>query len=134
MNKHKRILIVVNDAGGAEVLSSYVRRTPGNYIFCLKGPAENIFRKKLGEITNAPLEALLEKCNELLCGTGWQTNFEYDAICKAKEAGVKSIAFLDHWVNYEERFVRNGLKVLPDELWVGDHYSQEIAKKYLVLQ
>jgi hypothetical protein len=129
MNKHKRILIVVNDAGGAEVLSSYVRRTPGNYIFCLKGPAENIFRKKLGEITNAPLEALLEKCNELLCGTGWQTNFEYDAICKAKEAGVKSIAFLDHWVNYEERFVRNGLKVLPDELWVGDVYAHEIANK-----
>jgi hypothetical protein len=122
-------LILAHDAGGAEVLSSYVSRNPGNYIFCLKGPSEKIFRKKLGNIKNTILNSALEKCNELLCGTGWQTNFEYDAICKAKEIGVKSIAFLDHWVNYEERFVRNGVKVLPDELWVGDHYALEIANK-----
>ena len=122
-------LIVSHDAGGAEVLSSYVRRTPGEYIFCLRGPAVNIFRKKLGEITNASFKNSLEKSQQLLCGTGWQTSFEYDAIKKAKEIGIKSIAFLDHWVNYEERFVRNGVKVLPDELWVGDSYAQEIAKK-----
>lgn len=129
MSPVKETLVVSHDAGGGEVLSSYVRRTPGEYIFCLRGPAVNIFRKKLGEITNASFKNSLEKSQQLLCGTGWQTSFEYDAIKKAKELGIKSIAFLDHWVNYEERFVRNGIKVLPDEIWVGDLYAEEIANQ-----
>lgn len=40
------ITIVSNDSGGAEILSSLVKKKPINYNFILKGPAKKIFKKK----------------------------------------------------------------------------------------
>ena len=75
------------------------------------------------------LEAALEECDWLLCGTGWQSDFERVAILLGKEAKIKTIAFLDHWVNYTARFLDNGRVILPDEIWVGDEHAKEIAEK-----
>ena len=35
------ITIVSKDAGGAEILSSWVKNNPGNYRYYLSGPAKN---------------------------------------------------------------------------------------------
>jgi len=35
---------------------------------------------------------------------------------------------IDHWVNYKQRFEREGSIVLPNEIWVSDPYAYEIAK------
>ena len=43
-------------------------------------------------------------------------------ILKSEKQGKKVISFLDHWVNYQERFTRNNNKYLPDEIWVGEIY------------
>jgi hypothetical protein len=42
--------------------------------------------------------------------------------------GKKTVAFLDHWVNYRERFDEAGCSVLPDEIWVGDVEAERIAR------
>jgi hypothetical protein len=42
---------------------------------------------------------------------------------------VRSVAVLDHWTNYRERFVRDGLEVLPDEIWVVDEYAEHLARQ-----
>ena len=39
------------------------------------------------------------------------------------------MAFLDHWVNYAERFARNGVIALPDEIWAGDQCGERIARR-----
>ena len=45
------ILVVSHDAGGAEILSSWLKRkNRNNLFFILKGPALDIFKKKLGNI------------------------------------------------------------------------------------
>ena len=43
---------------------------------------------------------------------------------EAREAGVRSAVWLDHWVNYPERF-----DLLPDELWVSDEHAARIARE-----
>jgi len=53
---------------------------------------------------------------------------EWNIIKEAKKQQKKVIVFLDHWVNYRERFIRNNEECLPDEIWVGDHYAERIAK------
>ena len=53
------ILIVSHDAGGAEVVSSWVRRHPEyQFEFCLDGPAVEIFKRKIGTIDNQSVNNL----------------------------------------------------------------------------
>ena len=41
------------------------------------------------------------------------------------------VSFLDHWVNYRARFLRNKEFVFPDEVWVGDQAAFDIARTEL---
>ena len=127
-----RVAIVAHDAGGAEILASLVKK---NKIldtrFVLAGPAERIFNQRLGEVPRASLSEALQVCDWVLTGTGWQTDFEWQAIKEGRAAGRFVVSFLDHWVNYKERFSRNGITCYPDEIWVGDEYARELAKRVL---
>ena len=130
MSKQKLVGIVCHDAGGAEVVSSYVNRNNLTAEYYLKGPAISIFERKLGITKNSDsLFDLVKNSDWLLCGSGWQSDLEWSLIQEAKKQGKKVISFLDHWVHYQERFTRNNNKYLPDEIWVGDAYAEKIAKK-----
>lgn len=122
------ICLVSHDAGGAEILSSYVRQRKLDCRFVLAGPAVKIFERKLGLIQLLPVEDALAAADCLLCGTSWQSDIEYRAIALASDMAKPSVAFLDHWVNFRERFVRNGDIHLPNEIWVGDRLAQEKAE------
>ena len=128
-----KYLVVSHDAGGAEIVSSWVRQNPQNdYIYVLDGPADSIFRKKLKGIKNRPateLKRLVEKTDFLLTGSSESSDLEKEAIKKAKLSNTKSATFLDYWHGYKERFVLDGKMVLPDEIWVGDEYAFELAKQ-----
>jgi hypothetical protein len=123
------LAVVSHDAGGAEILSSYVRQRGLNCIYVLEGPALNIFERKLGSIAVLPLKEAVMLSTSILCGTSWQSDLEFNAIKMARLLGKGSIVFLDHWVNYYERFVRSGELCLPDEIWVGDSVAECIAKE-----
>lgn len=122
------IAIASHDAGGAEILSSLVRRNGLKPIYILDGPAKDIFGKKLGPIEVISIDEAVESASMLLCSTSWQSDLEVTSIKKFKNAKKRSIAFIDHWVNYQERFSRNGQINLPDEIWVGDTISFSLAR------
>ncbi len=129
-----RTAIVAHDAGGAELLAAWVRRQRGDggaFSFAVDGPALAVFRRTLGAVDSRPLAGVLAGADRLLAGTGWQSRLETDAIAMARARGLPSAAFLDHWVNYRERFVRAGVAVLPDELWVGDPIALALARRLL---
>lgn len=132
MSAAKPVVIVCHDAGGAEILSSYLLRQPDPGILVLEGPAVDIFRRKLGEIHPVPLVEAVSRAAWVLCGTSWQSDLEWQAIGLARGSGVRSVAFLDHWMNYSERFVREGTRHLPDEIWVGDEQAARIARAELL--
>lgn len=121
------VAIVSHDAGGAEILSSWLNRANCPASVVVAGPAEAIFRRKCPQAEFMTLDAALEKSDWLLCGTGWQSSFERKAIARGRALGKKTVAFLDHWVNYRERFDKAGVSVLPDEIWVGDADAERIA-------
>lgn len=128
----KRILIVSHDAGGAEVLSSWVRKNDQyQYRFLIDGPAINIFFKKLGCIeryTDADMGLLIQSSDMVLTSTSWSSNLEKKAVRLAKENEVQVVSYLDHWICYQERFSLLDEIVLPDQIWVGDELAESIAK------
>lgn len=121
------LAIVSHDAGGAEILSSFVRDHRDECLFVLDGPAVRVFNRKLGGVTNMPLATALKRADRVLCGSSWQSDLEYDAVRLARESGIQSATFVDHWVNYRERFTRRGITILPDELWVADVEAEKLA-------
>ena len=126
-------MVVCHDAGGAEVVSAWVRRNSDyQYRFILDGPAVKIFKGKITGLEIADCSDLAELVDQsamVLTGTSWASNLEKKAIQLAKNHQVKAVSFLDHWGNYEERFDLDGDQVLPDELWVGDSYAMELARR-----
>ncbi len=122
------LTLVSHDAGGAEILSSYLRRQSVPAVCVLGGPARSIFARKCAALREAELDAALAGASFVLCGTSWQSDLEWQALRRARSLGIPTAAFLDHWVNFRERFVRNAEQHLPDEIWVGDEYARGIAR------
>ena len=126
----QKVGIVCHDEGGSELLSNWVGIS-GKYTFLysLSGPAKRIFKKNLDLENSISLKDLVEECDWLLCGTSWQSDTENIAIKAFKDKGKKTIAFLDHWNNYEERFRVGKELILPDEIWVADEYAERLANE-----
>lgn len=122
------VAIIAHDSGGAEILSSWVLRSNYNYIYVLKGPAKNIFFRKIPNIKIHDLYDAINKCNWVLTETGGSTNLNYKAILTAKKKEKRVVSFLDHWSGYIGRFTRNGISIFPDEIWAGDIDSYNLAK------
>lgn len=125
------LAVVSHDAGGAELISSYVRQQGLSCLYVLEGPALRVFERKLGAVRTVPLEAAVAQASSLLCGTSWQSDLEFNALALAREAGKPAAVFLDHWVNYRERFTRGAEVRLPDEIWVGDSLAKDLAATML---
>jgi hypothetical protein len=122
------VALVAHDAGGAEILSSWACRNCATCLLVAEGPAVAIFRRKCPDLTPMPLQEAVAAADWLLCGSGWQSGFERDAIRAGRGAGKKTVTFLDHWVNYRERFEEKGEVILPDEIRVGDDDALRIAQ------
>ena len=116
MIRKGKVAIVSHDAGGAEILSSFVKRYQVPYEASLKGPANEIFQRKIGPLKEISEYQAINNCDWVLTGTGWSTSFEYDAIKIAKEKDKYVVSFIDHWVNFRERFNWHGPEILPNEI------------------
>jgi hypothetical protein len=123
----RKIGIISKDAGSANQIAWYVKNYPSNYLFALEEPAINIFESVLGPITNYGLEDLFLLSDELISGTGWQSDFEWAGIQRFVASSKKVTTYLDNWNDYSERFIREGVKVLPDVLWVSDLKAERKA-------
>ena len=138
-----RILIASCEAGGAEILSSMIRRKElkGEFLFCLEDPAVKIFERKLGPLSLCSLETIRNldpERDEVITGTSWIPELERTAIRFSKESQIRSTSVIDHWTNYKSRFLPPALwkeekaswkDFLPERIWVFDSYAFEIANK-----
>jgi hypothetical protein len=78
-------------------------------------------------ITESGLAAAIAGAATVITGTGWASSLEHDARKLARDQGIRSIAVIDHWTNYRERFIFDGEEILPDAIWVSDAYSKQLA-------
>ena len=127
-----RGLIVAHDAGGAELIANFLKNQSylqHNYL--LGGPAISIFNRVLGDIKicKSSVQRAMLDVEWILTGTSWQSELEKNALLNAKQENKFSAAFLDHWVNYKERFIYRGIELQPTELWVADSHAFRLAKE-----
>ncbi len=128
----ERIALVAHDAGGAEILSALALAYPDKtWHICVQGPAQAVFARKLPGVASLPPETVLQQVQAVICGTGWQSRLEWAALQAAQRKGLPSAAFLDHWVNYASRFVRDGVYAWPTQIWVGDSDALPLAQAML---
>lgn len=126
----KPLAVVCHDAGAANLILAWLAAEPrGDVRAVMKGPAEALWKERFGDAALWALEAALDGASALLSGTGWQSDLEHQARTLARTTGIRSVAVLDHWTNYAERFMRNGKTVMPDEYWVVDEEAHALASK-----
>ncbi len=125
--------IISHDAGGAEILSSYVLHQKNlKFSYALEGPAINIFEQKLGSLKIENYQKVVKQSSKILCSTSWESNLEFNAIKLSNSFGKYSVALLDHWVNYKERFTRLDQIILPNAIWVSDSIAKDLAEKIFI--
>lgn len=126
----QRTATVCHDAGAGNIVIAGLFETGRrDWRAYMRGPAGKLWQDTYPEVVTCDtLESTLDGAELLVTGTGWGSDVEHDARKLARSRGVRSVAVIDHWVNYSERFVRYGETVWPDEFWVTDEYAMEIAK------
>jgi hypothetical protein len=141
------LTVVAHDSGAANHIFAWLGDEQPT--LCLAGPARALWLKRFQKIERAPtpkiglfperysvqsslpesdLVAAISGAATVITGTGWESSLEHKARKLARMRGIHSIAVLDHWVNYADRFIWNGEQVLPDEIWVSDPYAAKIAQ------
>ena len=129
--RKKKISIVAHDAGGANILiEMLLQERIRNIQVFMDGPARILWDVAYPDIScYESLESAIITSDLLITGSGWASRTEHRALAIARAHNIECITVLDHWVNYAERFIRNGEQILPDQFWVTDSYALEIAKK-----
>lgn len=127
------LAIAAHDAGAANIILAWFdERDLGLLRPVMQGPAQRLWRDRFGD---APLmtdiDTALDGAAALLTGTGWASNLEHDARRAARARRMRSVAVIDHWVNYGARFERAGERVFPDEVWVTDEHAVAEAHRAL---
>jgi hypothetical protein len=123
-----KVAIVSNDAGGAELVSSWLVHNKISHALSLDGPARDIFQRKIGSYQDFGYKGAINQSNWVLTGTGWSSKLELNAIKYALSINKYVVSILDHWVNYQERFLDGSKIYLPDEIWVTDKIALKEAK------
>lgn len=122
---------MAHDAGAARHLFSWLTPLHRQLRFCVSGPALSILRSERPKATVfGDLETCLKGVQLVITGTGWSSDLEHQARSLAAQLEVPSIAVLDHWVNYPDRFERNNETVLPDTFWVADAEAESLAQQF----
>lgn len=126
------VAVVAHDAGAANIILAWLGAEGiGNCRPVMAGPAEAVWKARFGEAPLLALDDALAGPATLLSGTGWASALEHEARRRARAAGIRSVAVIDHWVNYRARFSRDGDQVLPNEIWVTDAYAVAEARRAL---
>lgn len=122
------LVVVAHDAGAANLIISWLNgREDIEIRLCLTGPAKELWPDVHKHSTQMTPHEALKGAAQLLSGTSYSSCLEHMARVSANKSQIHSIGVIDHWVNYQSRFIRDGLLVLPDEIWVVDQYAVEIA-------
>ena len=69
----------------------------------------------------------IQSIDALICGTGFNIEWELSMMEKCKKYGILTVAVLDYWNNYKKRFFYDGRVVWPDIYIVMDSIAKREA-------
>lgn len=132
------LAVVCHDAGAANVIFAWLRAAvstepsqAAGWQVLAQGPAAHLWAERPVMLARwcDSIDEVLDGAIALLSGTGWASNLEQDARLAAQARGIETMAVIDHWVNYRERFTRHGHTALPDRILVTDEHAVREAQR-----
>lgn len=124
-NNLSGILVSAHDAGGANQILHLVKSQRMIADLFLSGPAVEIARSlKLDALViDEPRD--LFKYQKYIYGTNKKVQLSDEIFLhfKVNQTHTHTVAFLENWVNYKERFQG----VLPNQIWVSDRHAYTLA-------
>ena len=130
-----KIMFFAHDPGGGNSIQPLIEplKNVGHEVFVFaKGPSLNIL-----DNSSEYIEGMMEKIKPdlIITGTSGDDFTERNLWTKSKNLGIKSIAILDHWINYGMRFSKYNsynfklynkkCDFLPTYIIVMDEYAKE---------
>ena len=130
------LAVVAHDAGAAHLMIGWMTGLKDVDVrIAVSGVAAELFALEYPELENMLLKDAMEGATLLFSGTSNPSiNLEHEARLLARTIGIRSIGVIDHWVNYKQRFIRDGCEVLPDEIWVSDADAFGLARSCFAKQ
>ena len=129
LSDHMSVALIAHDAGAAAHIAAWFSSTKKELHIYAEGPAKEIFIKTFKQKIETSLMSAIKKSTIIVTGTGWQSTLEHHARQIAHKCGLPSVGVIDHWVNYQERFIRNNEEQLPGSIWVADSDAEVLARK-----
>lgn len=121
-------LLVAHDAGGAEILCAWLQTEDGSAHVIAEGPAARIFMRESFSLLH-PESVNIASYDRVITGTSCGARLENQYLELARRCGIKSIAVVDHWLHYPERFQNCGYPTLPDEIWACDTSALALVRQ-----
>jgi hypothetical protein len=121
--------VVAHDVGAANHIIEWLGLERAEYRPFMAGPAGQAWQQRFpARLCHQSLDEALDGARAVLTGTGWGSDLEHRARAAGRSRGLRTVAVLDHWVNYAMRFERPGARVMPDEAWVTDRWAADLAR------
>ena len=132
--KKKRGVFVFSDPGGAKPLLAFIKNhklkdykviSDRKYDFFID------FGIKVNNFKNENIDEILKVHNPdyLLTGTSYTSKIELKFISSAKKLNIDTYSYIDHYTNYEERFMLNKDYIFPKNIILIDNIAKKIAIK-----
>ena len=119
------ILYCCNDSGPANYISSLILKSSIDYICIGSSISEKDFQKNGIKYLNSDEFINYSKIKLIITGTCLGAGIDKLYLNIGKQKGIKTIAIIEHWSLYLERFKLNNSFIYPDYIFLND----EIALK-----
>ena len=131
INNSDRIGVVVHDAGAALLVFCHLNYFKLPFHSYIKGPALKLIPEDTQHVPYQSFSQMMLNIDVLITGTSYPASVEMEAISAAKELGIRTISFVDSWVNYLERFKLSGTIIKPDIVVLTDDIGYSKARNVL---
>jgi hypothetical protein len=127
----KPLLVIAHDAGAAnQIFALFQLVNLTEFDLVARGPAIDIFASiRVQKLS--PDDLNVNSYQLVVTGTSKYSSLELSVLTLANDSGIRVISFVDHWVNFRNRFTRSGKFFKPDNLAVVDERAFSIAQTEL---
>ncbi|MDA7809905.1 hypothetical protein N8978_00415 [Flavobacteriaceae bacterium] len=132
--KKKRGLFVFSDPGGAKPLLAFIKNHKLKDYKVISDRKYNFFtdfRIKVNSFNNESIDKILKDFDPdyILTGTSYTSKIELKFISSAKKLNIDTYSYIDHYTNYEERFILDNQHIFPKNIILIDNIAKKIAIK-----
>ena len=119
------IAFVCREVGPARYLLALQQHLDAKILWCGSQVTVPLFEAERGTVTG--LDYAITEANLVVSAVSVGEGIDKSAIRISRESGLPSIAIVEHWSWFRERFFVDGIPVLPDLILVNDSIALNLA-------